>query len=127
MKTPIRILALVFGFSIGLQGWTQERPDPGQAPTFIPAPPPVSGEIEPFPSNADGDLAFVAFIFDPDGNRVIISLDSLSNREFVLQSSADLKSWQDTDQRITGNKSVITFYVPVPQAGGNRYFRVRKI
>jgi len=127
MKTPIRILALVFGLSIGLQGWTQERPDPGEAPTFIPAPPPISAEIEPFPSNADGELALVAFIYDLDRNRVIISLDSLSTREFVLQSSADLTSWQDTDQKITGNKSVITFYVPVPQFGGNQYFRVRKI
>ncbi len=127
MKTSIPILLLILGLSLSFQCRAQDRPDPGDAPTFIPAPPPISAEIEPFPSDAAGELAFVAFIYDPEKNRIIISLDSLSNSDFVLQTSTDLKAWQDANQTITGNKSIITFYIPLSQSGGNQYFRVQKM
>lgn len=127
MKFSLHKLALLIGLSLSVQGWAQERPDPGDAPTFIPAPPPISAEIEPFPSDTAGELAFVAFIYDPEKNRIIISLDSLSNSDFVLQSSTDLTSWEDTGQQLTGNKSIITFYIPLPESGSNQYFRVRKM
>ncbi len=104
----------------------QSRPTPRPAPNYTPAPPPSIGEVTPFPSNTDREIALVAHLFDPKENRLIVAIDSQSNQTFVLQISEDLINWQDTEEVKQGNKSIITFVVPIQAAQPIAYFRVKK-
>ncbi|MDA7633632.1 hypothetical protein N8766_05960, partial [bacterium] len=59
-------------------------------------------------------------------NRLIISVDSQSNQEFVLQKSEDLKIWTEEEETKQGNKSILTFFVSLQETTEQSFFRIIK-
>ena len=128
MKHSHSLLVLLCVLSVTIQRTVlaQERPNPGPAPTYVPAPPPSLAEVSPFPSNTDDRIAVIAHLYDPKRNRLIISVDSRSNQEFVLQKSEDLKTWTEEEETKQGNKSIITFFVSLQETTERSFFRIVK-
>lgn len=128
MKHKQLLLALLLLLSVTILSTLlgQERPEPGPAPTYVPSPPPSLAEVSPFPSNTDDRIAVIAHLYDPKRNRLIISVDSQSNREFVLQKSKDLETWTQEEETKQGNKSIITFFVPLQKEAEQSFFRIVK-
>jgi len=121
---PLVLLSLL-SVTIQRTVFAQERPNPGPAPNNVTAPPPSLAEVSPFPSNTDDRIAVIAHLYDPKRNRLIISVDSQSNQEFVLQKSEDLNKWTEEETK-QGNKSIITFFVSLQEATERSFFRIIK-
>jgi hypothetical protein len=121
---PLALLGLLLAITL-ITARSQERPIPGPAPSYIPAPPPSLAEVSPFPSNTDDPIAVIAHLFDPTRNRLIISIDSQSNQDFVLQKSENLQTWIEEETK-QGNKSILTFFVPLQASSQHTFYRVIK-
>lgn len=126
MKMKPSTLLTALGLLWSLSSHGQERPTPKPPPTYIPAAPPLLAEMQPFPSNTDGEIAIVAHLFDPKENRLIISVDSISNDRFILQRSEDLVVWSEEEESKDGNKGIITFFVPLKDQPTTAFFRIVK-
>lgn len=128
MKYPLYSIALLclLLFANPTTAIGQERPNPGPAPSYVPDSPPSLAEVSPFPSNTDNQIAVIAHLFDPKRNRLIISIDTQSNQNFVLQKSGDLLNWTEDVEMKQGNKSVITFFVPLEKSTERSFFRIIK-
>ena len=124
-RIPLALLGLL-SVAIMVTARGQERPEPGPSPTYVPAPPPSLAEVSPSPSNTDDRIAVIAHLYDPKHNRLIISVDSQSNQEFVLQKSEDLKIWTEEEETKQGNKSILTFFVSLQETTEQSFFRIIK-
>lgn len=120
------VISSVFLLAAGKECVVAQESPPLTAPDYIPVPPPTLAEIPPFPSNTDHQVALVASLYDPQNQSLIIAIDSQSNQEFVLQRSTDLVSWDQEIETKLGNKTIITFRVPLDPDTAKAFYRVIK-
>ena len=120
------VIISVFLLAVGNEYLVAQESPPTSVPDYTPAPPPTLAEIPPFPSNTDNQVAMVASHYDPQDQSLIISVDSQSNQQFVLQRSTDLISWDEEIETKLGNKTIITFRVALDPEAANAFYRVIK-
>lgn len=103
------VIALLTCCGQGLAQEPDQDIDPGDAPAFIPAQP-TQTSVKSFTA---GPNAPAVVIPSQDGQSLIVSMSTVSFRDYQAQTSGDLKDWSAfvRQETIQGNDSIRTFMV----------------